>query len=96
MLLCQALRYPFRGMGWFRPILILILIQLIPIVGQLILLGYGFDIVRAVYADQYELPALRWLSALKNGLRFLLAGLAYLLPILITVGTIVVMMLGTR
>ena len=96
MKLSQALRYPFQGEGWFRRILILTLIQLIPIVGQLILLGYGFDIVRAVYTDRAELPTLRWPSALKNGLRFLLAGLAYLLPILITVGTIVVTMLGTR
>ncbi len=78
MLVSQALRYPFQGKGCTHRILILTLIQLIPVVGQLILIGYGFDIVRAFYADQAELPTLQWLSALKNGLRFLLAGLGYL------------------
>lgn len=52
MMLPQALHYPFQGKGWFRRMLILALIQLIPVVGQLILLGYGLDIVRAVYAEQ--------------------------------------------
>ena len=60
MMLSQALQYPFQGKGWFRRILILALVQLIPIVGQLILLGYGLDIVRAVYAGQVDLPPLRW------------------------------------
>ena len=85
MLLTQALRYPFQGYGWFRRILLLTFLQLLPIVGQLILLGYGFDIARAVYAKQTDLPPIRWLPALGNGLRFLLAGLVYLIPILITI-----------
>jgi hypothetical protein len=52
-MLYQALQYPFRGKGSFRHILILALVQLVPIVGHLILLGYGFDIVRALYAGCY-------------------------------------------
>lgn len=88
MMLSQALHYPFQGKGWFRHILMLALIQLFPIVGQLILLGYGLDIVRAVYAGQTELPPLRWLPALSDGFRFLLAGLFYLLPLIVTIAVV--------
>ena len=88
MVLSQALGYPLQGKGSLRRILILTLVQLLPIVGQLILLGYGFDIVRAVNAGQTSLPPLRWWSALGNGLRFLLAGCGYLLPILLTIGVV--------
>ncbi len=88
MMLYQALQYPFRGKGSFRSILILALVQLLPIVGQLILLGYGLDVVRAVYAGQTSLPPIRWLPVLGSGLRFLLAGLLYLLPILMTIAVV--------
>ncbi|HEY8598040.1 MAG TPA: hypothetical protein VIL85_06385 [Thermomicrobiales bacterium] len=50
MSLPAAWRYPFRGHGWPRRILVLVLAQCIPVVGQLILLGYGQEIVRSVYA----------------------------------------------
>ncbi len=86
MMLVQALQYPLRGKGSLRRILILALLQLLPIVGQLILYGYGFDVARAVYAGQADLPPIRWRVAPGNGLRFFLAGLGYLLPILITIG----------
>ena len=89
MMLAQALQYPLRGKRSLHRLLILALLQLLPIVGQLILFGYGFDIVRAVYAEQTELPSLLWLPALRNGLHFFLAGLGYLLPILITIGIVV-------
>jgi hypothetical protein len=87
-MLYQALQYPFRGKGSFRLVLILALVQLVPIVGQLILLGYGFDIVRAVYAGQTSLPPIRWLPALGNGFRILVAGFFYLLPILLTIAVV--------
>lgn len=96
MMLVQPLHYLFRGKASFRRIFILTLLQLLPIVGQLILLGYGFDIVRALYAGLTELPPIRWQAALGNGLRFVLAGFAYLLPILIAVVTIVLTMAGTN
>jgi hypothetical protein len=88
MMLYQALQYPFRGKESFRPLLILALVQLLPIAGQLILLGYGFDIVRAVSAGHVDLPPLRWLPALGNGLRILIAGCVYLLPILVTIAIV--------
>lgn len=87
-MLYQALSYPLQGKGSFRRVLILALLQLIPIVGQLILLGYGLDIVRAVSRQQTTLPPIDWRSTVLNGLRMLLAGFGYLLPILLTIGLI--------
>ena len=47
-LLTQALRYPWQGKGWFYRMLPLALLQLIPILGQIILAGYGQAIARAI------------------------------------------------
>jgi hypothetical protein len=84
----QALRYPFQGKDWFRRIFILALVQCIPIVGQLILIGYGLDVVRSVYAGQTDLPPVRWWAALADGARFLIAGIIYVLPLLMAVPVI--------
>ena len=96
MMLYQALHYPFQGKGWFRRILIQALVQLLPIIGQLILLGYGFDVVRAVYDGQTNLPPIQWRSALGNGLRFLIAEFVYLLPILVTIAVVGASSVGSR
>ncbi len=88
MMLSQALQYPFRGKGSFRFLLILTMMQLLPLVGQLILLGYGLDVVRAISAGHTDLPPLRWLPALGDGLRILIAGFVYLLPILVTIAIV--------
>ena len=96
MILTQALRYPFQGRGWNRRLLALTLLQLIPVIGQLMLLGYGLEIVRAVYAGEANLPPIRWQQALGNGLRLMMAGLLYCLPILITGAIIGMSTIGLR
>ncbi|GCE15373.1 DUF4013 domain-containing protein [Tengunoibacter tsumagoiensis] len=96
MILTRALRYPFQGRGWTRRLLALTLLQLLPVIGQLMLLGYGLEIVRAVYAGEANLPPIRWLQALGNGLRMILAGLLYCLPILITGAIIGMSTIGLR
>lgn len=77
----QALKYPFQGPGWFGRLFTLALIQLVPIAGQLILIGYGLEVVRAVHAGQLDLPRLDWSRALVDGLRLAAAGLLYLIPV---------------
>ena len=77
----QALKYPIQGRGWFGPLLTLTLVQLIPFVGQLILIGYGLEVVRAIHAGQIDLPRLDWPRALVDGLRLVLVGFLYLIPI---------------
>lgn len=96
MMLYKALQYPFQEKGWFRRIIILALVQLLPIVGQLILLGYGIDIVRTLYTAQTGLPPIRWLPALGDGFRFSVTGFVYLLPILMTGTLVVVVAVGTN
>lgn len=85
MMISRALRYPFQGSGWFNRILILALIQLIPIVGQLILLGYGLEIVRYIYSGQNDLPPIHWLRMLGDGAKVAIAGLLYMFPMLLAV-----------
>jgi hypothetical protein len=86
--LSQALRYPFQGERWFPRILALALLQLVPVAGQLILIGYGMAVARAVHAEQANLPALRWQTALLDGLRYLIAALLYVVPLLADLPTI--------
>ena len=82
MILSKALQYPFQGKGWLNRILILALVQLVPVVGQLILVGYGLDAKRSIYAGQTDLPPIRWRQTVGDGLRLLAAGLLFFLPIL--------------
>lgn len=83
--LAPALRYPFQGRGWFARLLPLTVVQLLPIVGQLMLIGYGVQVVRALVAGQADLPRVQWLRALGDGLRVAVAGFVYMIPILLTV-----------
>ncbi|MCG8350001.1 MAG: DUF4013 domain-containing protein [Chloroflexales bacterium] len=96
MLLSDALQYPFRGKDWFHRMLTLALLQLIPIVGQVILFGYGIAIVRAVYAGETKLPLLQWRQALCDGGLFVVAGLLYLTPILGLIPNVVMFEIAVR
>ncbi|MEO1593548.1 MAG: DUF4013 domain-containing protein [Cyanobacteria bacterium J06632_22] len=83
--LTQALRYPWQGKGWFYRLLPLALLQLVPVIGQIILMGYGQAIARAVYRQQRDLPRLHLRRALIDGLRLAAIGIVYCLPIILTV-----------
>ncbi|MCU0500061.1 MAG: DUF4013 domain-containing protein [Anaerolineae bacterium] len=77
----MTLRYALQGEGWFGRILMLTLLQLLPVIGQLLLIGYGMAIARSFKAGESGLPHLHWQQAAVDGLRFLLAGVMYTLPI---------------
>jgi hypothetical protein len=79
--LLQALRYLFQEKGWFSRMLVLALVQLLPFAGQLILLGYGQEVARAVYTGKTGLPPIHWRRAFADGLRVAAAGLLYVVPI---------------
>jgi Protein of unknown function (DUF4013) len=78
----EALRYPMLRTGWQRRVLPLALVQLIPIIGQMILIGYAMAVVRAVFAQQDELPPIQWLRTLRDGAFICLTGFMYLVPLL--------------
>ena len=94
--LLEALQYPFRTKGWFQHILPLALVQLIPLVGQMILFGYGLAVVRGIYAGEGNLPAVRWQVALREGALFFGLGLLYLAPLLGLIPNIMLLEIGLR
>jgi succinate dehydrogenase/fumarate reductase cytochrome b subunit len=93
MRLPHALRYSLQGEGWLQRLLLLAVLQLLPVIGQVILIGYGMQVARSVSAGQHDLPPLQPLGAAGDGLRLLIAGLLFVAPILalvpmiLTVGT---------
>ncbi len=94
--LAEALRYPFQGQGWFQRIGRLALVQLIPVVGQLILSGYGLEVVRAIYAGEVDLPPLRWRVALRGGALMFGLSLIFFTPVLMLVPNYVMLEAGLR
>ncbi|MEM9002366.1 MAG: DUF4013 domain-containing protein [Cyanobacteria bacterium P01_F01_bin.86] len=83
--LTQALRYPWQGKDWLYRMLPLALLQLIPILGQIVLAGYGQAIVRAIYQQQRDLPRLYLRRSLVDGLQLVAVGIIYCLPVILTV-----------
>ncbi len=83
--LVRLLHYPWRDEGWLRRMLPVALLQLIPLVGQIILVGYGQAIVRATYRQQSDLPRLQLRRAFVDGLRLVGIGTVYCLPVILTV-----------
>ncbi|MAU01932.1 MAG: hypothetical protein CL608_32750 [Anaerolineaceae bacterium] len=83
--LMRALRYPWQDEGWLGYMLPLALLQLFPIVGQIILVGYGQAVARATYSQQGSLPRLQLRQAFVDGLRLVAVGLVYFLPVILMV-----------
>ncbi len=81
MSLNQALRYPFQGEHWLRRILALAVVQLVPVLGLLVLFGYGMAVARSARSGESGLPEIHWVQAFADGLRFILAALLYVVPL---------------
>ncbi|MGD1865791.1 MAG: DUF4013 domain-containing protein [Phormidesmis sp.] len=81
----KSLRYPWRSEGWFWRMLPIALWQLIPFIGQIILIGYGLAVVRATCRQQTDLPKLQLQQSLIDGLRLVLVGVLYCFPIILMV-----------
>ena len=83
--LMRALRYPWRGKGWLGRMLPLALLQFIPFVGQILLVGYGQAVVRATYRQQRGLPRLQLRRSFVDGLRLVFVGIVYCFPAILMV-----------
>ena len=83
--LIQALYYPWRCKGWLWRLLPLALWQLIPVIGQLMLMGYGQSVVYAICSQQSGLPRLRLRQSLIDGLRLGAVGVVYCFPAILMV-----------
>lgn len=80
----QAFTFPFQDQDWAKKILIMAGISLLPILGQVIVLGWVLEIARRfIRRDAALLPDLDINNQLIDGLKSLLAGFAYGLPVLL-------------
>lgn len=92
MSLSHSIGYPFRGEGALTRLALLGLVQLVPLVGQWILIGYGVDTARHA-ANHLPPPPIHWGHSLRQGARIFGIGLVMALPVIlmllvvITVGT---------
>jgi hypothetical protein len=82
-----ALTFPVHDNRWFRKILLPAVLLLVPVLGVLVLLGWGCDICRRVAAGQSEeLPALNITRSVSDGIRIAGILLVYSLPLLLAAG----------
>jgi hypothetical protein len=80
----QAFTYVFEDPDWAKKVLIPALIAIIPILGQIFLLGWMLDITRRVIQrNPRPLPELDFGRQFMDGLKGFVIGLAYALPIII-------------
>jgi hypothetical protein len=91
MVFIEALKYPFKGESVFNKLLLLLLIPLLPLIGTLLLLGYGTRIIFQTIAseDGYgEVSGLpEWDDWMGDILRGLMSLIAYsLLSLVISLG----------
>lgn len=92
-----ALRFVFDDEDWLRKVLINGLIGLIPVVGQIYLLGWCMEVARQVALDQYTvLPDMDFGLYLRRGFQVFVAGLVYSIPVWIfALPMVIIPFLGT-
>jgi hypothetical protein len=80
----QAFSFVFEDPDWAKKVLIPALISLIPLVGQIFLVGWALDITRRVIQQNPRpLPDLDFGRQLVDGLKAFVVGLVYSIPIII-------------
>lgn len=80
----KAFTYPFEDSEWARKLLIPALISIIPIIGQIFLLGWSLNITRRVVRQEaLPLPELDFGGQIIEGLKAFVVGFVYALPIII-------------
>lgn len=93
-----AFSFPFKDADWFKKIGLVALVTLIPVIGQLVLLGWALEITRRVIDETATpLPELNFGQQLGKGFQVFLIGLVYAIPlILFMIPLIIVDAAGTR
>lgn len=80
----KAFTYPFQDPDWFKKIIIPGLVMLIPIIGQIAVLGWALEITRRVLRkDPNPLPEFDFGKNLSDGFKGFVIGLVYAIPIFI-------------
>jgi hypothetical protein len=80
----RAFSFQFQDPDWIKKIAIIALVSLIPIVGQLVALGWSADVTsRVIQRDPTPLPDLRFGEQLKRGFQAFVVGLVYAIPVIL-------------
>jgi len=80
----RAFTYPFEDQEWVKKIALVALVSLIPIIGQLFVMGWGLEIARRViHKEPVVLPELDFGANLGRGFQAFLVSLVYSIPIFI-------------
>jgi hypothetical protein len=80
----KAFSFPFEDPDWAKKILIPALISLIPILGQIYVIGWALGVTRRVIRhDPTPLPELDFGQQFMDGLKAFVIGLVYALPIIL-------------
>ena len=79
-----AFSYVFEDTDWFKKIALAALVSLIPLIGQIFLVGWALEITRRVIRnDSNPLPDLDFGENLGKGFKAFVVGLVYALPIFV-------------
>ena len=81
----KAFSYPFDDPDWMKKIGIAAAVMLIPIVGGIVVAGWGVEVARRViHREQYPLPEWNdFMGYLVKGLKMMVITLVYMLPIIL-------------
>jgi hypothetical protein len=80
----KAFSFVFEDQDWLKKIVIAALISLIPIIGQIYLLGYGMEVGRRVIRHEAQLlPDVAFGESLGLGFKSFVIGLVYSIPAII-------------
>jgi hypothetical protein len=82
-----SLSFPVRDSHWFRKVFLPACLLLVPVLGPLVALGWGFEVCRRVVGRQTEeLPDLDFGRNASDGLRLFAILLIYCIPLFVTAG----------
>lgn len=80
----KAFTFPFQDPDWVKKMIIPALVMLIPIVGQIVVLGWALDITRRVIRqDPTPLPEFDFGKNLSDGFKGFIISLVYAIPAII-------------
>ncbi len=82
----QAFLFPAKDPDWLKKIILVALLSLIPLFGQIVVLGWTMETIRrAIGQDSTLLPDLEIGKQFSEGLRAFAVGLVYSIPIFIMI-----------
>lgn len=93
----EAIRAPFQGAKWLEKLVILLILGIVPIIGGLIIGGYGLRVIRHALNDEEGLPMLDDLGGdLIRGVKVFVVSFIYGIPLMILSGLFMVLVFPTE